>query len=401
MRRSGSASSSRPPGSDHRLAGVTETAAVRVHGTVLAGFESVRAVFEENFDRGEVGASCCVYVDGRPMVDIWGGTIAPGSDEPYTDRTLQLVASATKGAMAICAHRLAERGELDFDAPVASYWPEFASGGKENLPVRWLFSHQAGLVAVDPALTMAEIYRWTPIVDALAAQEPYWEPGMAHGYHALTYGWLVGEVLSRISGLSVGELLAREVTQPLGIDFWVGLPESELPRVAPMIPAPEADAFTAQLLDQSGLAYKAFFVPNGLFGAINDPDLWRAELPAANGMASARALARMYAACLGEVDGVRLLKPETVAAATTQQTSPEQDRVITFRSRFGLGFQLSFPERPMAGEGSFGHYGLGGAVGFAHPERGFSFGYAMNQMLPGGSVDPRSKALIDAVLHCL
>jgi CubicO group peptidase (beta-lactamase class C family) len=376
---------------------VTETAA-QVQGTVAAGFEPVRAAFEENFGRDEVGASCCVYVDGRPVVDLWGGVTARGSDEPYTDRTLQLVASATKGAMAICAHRLVERGELDLDAPVADYWPEF---GKESIPVRWLLSHQAGLVAVDRPLTMAEVYRWTPIADALAAQEPYWEPGTAHGYHALTYGWLLGEVLSRISGLSAGQLLVREVTQPLGVDFHVGLPDSEHARVSPMIPAPRADAFAAQLMDPDGLAYKAFFVPNGLFGAINDPNLWRAEVPAANGMANARALARMYAACLTEVDGVRLLKPETVAAATVQQTAPEQDRVISFHSRFALGFQLSFPQRPMAGEGSFGHYGLGGSVGFAHLERGFSFGYAVNQMLPGGSADPRSTALVDATLACL
>lgn len=379
-----------------------------MHGTVAAGFEPVRQTFEENFGRGEVGASCCVYVDGRPVVDIWGGSVAPGSAEPYTDRTLQMVASATKGAMAIVAHRLAERGELDFDAPVARYWPEFAAGGKETVPVRWLFSHQAGLVAVDEPLTMAEIYRWTPIAEALAAQVPYWEPGTAHGYHALTYGWLVGEVLSRVSGLSAGQLFAREVAAPLGIDFWVGLPDSEHSRVAPLIPAPapppgaEPDALTALLFDQNGLAYKAFFVPNGMFGTMNEPDMWRAELPGANGMASAHALARMYAACLWEVDGVRLLRPETVAAATVQQTAAgAMDRVITFRSRFGLGFQLSFPERPMAGEGSFGHYGLGGSVGFAQPERGFSFGYAVNQMLPGGTVDPRSTALIGATLGCL
>jgi CubicO group peptidase (beta-lactamase class C family) len=384
---------------------VTEVV-VRVEGMVAPGFEPVRDTFVANFERGELGASCCVYVGGRPVVDIWGGTVAPDSAEPYTDRHLQLVASATKGAMAICAHLLAQRGELDFNAPVASYWPEFAAAGKADLPVRWLFSHQAGLVSVDAPVRLADFCDWQTMVDALAAQEPYWQPGTAHGYHAWTYGWLVGEVLRRITGRTPGQILADEVAGPLGIDFWVGLPAEQLDRVARLFPAPPPppgaapDRLAATLMDPNGLAYKAFFIPNGMLGVLNEPALWRAEVPGANGMASARALARMYAACLGEVDGVRLLRPETVATAMVPQTSGT-DRVLTFASRFGLGFQLSFPERPMAGEGSFGHYGLGGSVGFAHPERGFSFGYVVNQMLPGGTADPRSKALIDATLACI
>jgi CubicO group peptidase (beta-lactamase class C family) len=377
--------------------------AVRVDGVVAPGFERVREAFEGNFGRGELGARCCVYVGGRVVVDLWGGELTSG--QAYTERTLQLVASATKGAMAICAHRLAERGELDFDAPVAAYWPEFAQEGKESIPVRWLFTHQAGVPAVDLRLSMEQAYAWSPVVAALAEQRPYWEPGTAHGYHALTYGWLVGEVLRRITGLTPGQLLAREIVEPLGIEFWVGLPEAETDRVAHLVPAapvPGAppDPMTAQLLDPNGLAYKAFFVPNGLFGAINDPALWRAEMPAANGVANAAALARMYAACIGEVDGVRLLRPETLAVATLPQTSGI-DRVISFASRFGLGFQLSFPERPMAGDGSFGHYGLGGSVGFAHPGHGIAFGYTVNRMLPGGVPDPRSGALVEAVLGCV
>lgn len=375
-------------------------------GTVAPGFEPVRAAFEANFGRGQVGASCCVFVGGRPVVDLWGGVLAPGSAEPYTQRTLQMVASATKGAMAICAHRLAERGELDLAAPAADYWPEFAAAGKRDLPVRWLLTHQAGLAAVDEVVSMPDVYRWQPMIDALAAQRPYWEPGTAHGYHALTYGWLVGEVLHRVTGLTPGELLAREIADPLGIDFFVGLPDSELARVAALSPAPPPppgtppDPLAARMLDPNSLAYKAFFIPNGLFAVMNQPDLWRAQIPAANGIANARSLAAMYAACLGEVGGVRLLRPETLAAATVRHTAG-RDLVIGFDSRFALGFQLSFPERPMAGDGSFGHYGLGGTVGFAHTGSGMSFGYVVNQMLPGGTVDPRSKALIDATLGCL
>jgi CubicO group peptidase (beta-lactamase class C family) len=381
-----------------RLPNVTEVAA-RVDGVVAPGFEPVRDAFVANFERGEVGASCCVYAGGEAVVDIWGGTLAPGSDEPYTDRHLQLVASATKGAMAILGNRLAEQGKLDFDAPVRSYWPEFGT----DIPVRWLFSHQAGLVSVDAPLGVADFYAWTPAVEALAEQEPYWEPGTAHGYHAWTYGWLVGELLKRITGRTPGQLLAEEIAGPLGIDFFVGLPDEQAARVARLHPAPPTeppDRMLAALMDPNGLAYKAFLVPNGMLGVLNDPDFLRAEVPAANGMASARALARMYAACLGEVGGARLLQPETVAAARVPHTTGA-DRVLGFQSRFGLGFQLSFPERPMAGDGSFGHYGLGGSVGFAHPERGFAFGYTVNQMLPGGTADPRSVALIEATLGCL
>lgn len=371
-----------------------------LNGTVAPGFERVREVFEANFaDHGEVGAACSVYVDGREVVDLVGGTVTVGG-APYTPRTLQMVASATKGALAICALRLAERGELDLDAPVATYWPEFAAAGKQDVPVRWLLTHQVGLPTVDPLPSVAELYGWTTMVDALAAQAPLWEPGTAHGYHALTYGWLVGEVLARVTGATPGELLEREIAAPLGIEFYVGLPESEMDRVAPMIPAAPTsppDPLTALMIDRESLAHKAFFMANGMLGSLNDRAFWAAQLPAVNGMATARSLSTMYAACLGEVSGVRLLSPEALRSATTPQ-AVGRDLVSMFDSRFGLGFQLSFPKRPMAGDGSFGHYGLGGSVGFAHPETGVAFGYTVNQMLPGGVVDPRSSALVAAVL---
>lgn len=375
---------------------------VEVDGTVAPGFERVREVFEANFaERGEVGAACSVWVGGREVVDLVGGVVTPGG-APYTRRTLQMVASATKGAMAICALRLVERGELDLDAPVATYWPEFAAAGKAEVPVRWLLTHQVGLPHADPVIPMAEVYKWTPMVEALAAQRPVWEPGTAHGYHAMTFGWLIGEVLTRVTGMTPGEVLRKEIADPLGIDFFVGLPETEFGRVAPMIPAPPPapgtppDPLTALMFDPTQLAYRAFFVPNGLAGAVNDPAAWAAQMPAANGMATARSLATVYAACLGEVGGVRLLSPDMLTAATVPQAEGT-DMVLGVESRFGLGFQLSYPLRPMAGPESFGHYGLGGSVGFAHPERGVSFGYVVNQMLPGGMVDPRSSALIEAV----
>jgi CubicO group peptidase (beta-lactamase class C family) len=374
-----------------------------ISGTVVPGFEHVREVFEANFaSHGEVGAALSVHVDGREVVDLVGGSVARDG-EPYTRRTLQMVASATKGALAVCALRLADRGELDLDAPVARYWPEFAAAGKQDVPVRWLLTHQAGLPAVDVVLPMPEVLAWTPMVDALAAQAPLWEPGTAHGYHAVTYGWLLGEVLARITGLTPGALLAREITGPLGVEFHVGLAESEQDRVAPMIPAEPTrspDPLALLLGDPSTLAHKAFLVPNGLLASINDRRLWAAQMPALNGMATARSLSTMYAACIGEVNGVRLLSPAMLEAATTP-LAEGRDLVTTFESRFGLGFQLAFPLRPMAGTGSFGHYGLGGSVGFAHPRLGLAFGYVVNRMMPGGMVDPRSSALIDAVLAAL
>jgi CubicO group peptidase (beta-lactamase class C family) len=377
-----------------------------VEGSVEAGFEAVRDVFAANFERfGEVGAAFCVHLNGRPIIDLWGGVTAPGTTDPYTADTLQMVMSTTKGVVAIAAHILAEEGRLDFDAPVAQYWPEFAAEGKGTMPVRWLFSHRAGLAAIDILLTVDDVYAWDPVVKALAAQPPNWEPGSAHGYHALTYGWLAGEVIKRVSGMSVGRFVSERIVRPLGLDFWIGLPDELNSRVAPQISAPApppgtpADPFTSRLADPLSLMSRAFTNPSGLFTAANTPAFRAAEVPAANGIGTARSLSRLYGACIGEVDGIRLLKPETVERAMRTEAQG-QDLVLGYETRYATGFQLSFPSRPMAGEGSFGHYGMGGSMAFAHPGRGLAFGYTMNQMLSASGPDPRSTALIQAVLRC-
>ena len=376
-----------------------------VAGSVEAGFEPVRDAFAANFERnGEVGAAFCVHQHGKRIVDLWGGLTGPGAG-PYTADTLQMVMSTTKGVVAIAAHILAEEGRLDFDAPVASYWPEFAAEGKGSMPVRWLFSHRAGLAAIDRPLGAEDVYAWDPVVAALAAQRPNWEPGSGHGYHALTYGWLAGEVVRRVSGMSVGRFVAERVARPLDLEFWIGLPDALNSRVAPQIPAPPpppgapADPFAARLADPTSLMHRAFTNPSGLFTAANTPAFRAAEVPAANGIGTARSLSRLYAACIGEVEGVRLLKPETVERAMRTEAHGE-DLVVGYETRYGTGFQLSFPSRPMAGEGSFGHYGMGGSMAFAHPARGLSFGYTINQMLSPSGPDPRSTALIQAVLRC-
>jgi CubicO group peptidase (beta-lactamase class C family) len=379
----------------------------RVQGSVETKFEPVRDAFAANFERfGEVGAACCVYVGGRMVVDLWGGMTAAGGENPYSPDTLQMVMSSSKGVVAIAAHMLAQEGRLDFDAPVTEYWPEFGAEGKSQMPVRWLFSHRAGLAAVDRPLNLEQVFAWDPVVEALAAQRPLWEPNTAHGYHVGTYGWLAGEVIRRITGVSVGQDVTDRIAHPLGLDLWIGLPEAMEARMAPMVPPPppapgaQVDVFTARLLDPSTLLHKAFVNPAMPAGVFNERAFHAAEIPAANGITNARSLARLYAACIGEVNGIRLLRPDTLEKATQVQSAGE-DLVLGYETRYATGFQLSFPFRPMAGDGSFGHYGMGGSVGFAHPERGLAFAYVMNQMLPSGGVDPRSASLVEAVLSSL
>jgi CubicO group peptidase (beta-lactamase class C family) len=378
-----------------------------VGGHVEAGFEPVRQVFAANFERHrEIGAACCIHLHGRRVVDLWGGVTAPDGRDPYTADTLQMVMSATKGVVAMAAHILAQEGRLDFDAPVAQYWPEFAAEGKAQIPVRWLFSHRAGLAAIDRPLTLEHVYAWDPVVEALAAQRPQWEPGTAHGYHALTFGWLAGEVLRRVTGMSVGRFVAERIARPLGLDFWIGLPEALNARVAGQVPAPRPpvgappDPFASRLADANTLMHRAFSNPKTPPGASNQPAFRAAEIPAVNGIGSARAMSRLYAACIGDVDGIRLLNPETVEQAARVEAQGE-DLVVGYETSYGTGFQLSFPYRPMAGEGSFGHYGMGGSVGFAHPGMGFSFAYVMNQMRSPTGPDPRSTGLIQALIGCL
>jgi len=379
----------------------------QVDGTVEKGFEPVREAFAANFqEHGEVGAACCIYLNGRVVVDLWGGTTAPGGGQPYTADTLQMVWSTTKGITAIAAHILAQEGKLDFDAPVVEYWPEFGAESKAEIPVRWLFCHRSGLVGIDQPVGLDAVLAWNPIVDALAAQRPFWTPGTAHGYHAYTYGWLAGEVIRRVAGKSVGKVVAERIAGPLDLEFWIGLPEAQAKRVAPLIPVPAAPAGTSpdplvtRIMDPATLAHKAFTVLAMPPAAANEYPFWSAEVPAGNGIGTARALARMYAACIGEVDGVHLLSAKTLERAMLTQSRGD-DLVLPYETHFGTGFQLPFPFRPMAGEGSFGHHGSGGSVGFAQKELGFSFGYVMNQMRSAYGLDPRTSGLIEALQGCL
>lgn len=383
---------------------------MNVGGVVESGFEPVREAFEANFrERGEVGAACSVYVGGRKVVDIWGGVADHKSGREWTEDTTALVYSTTKGVTAICAHHLAERDGLDLDAPVVRYWPEFGAAGKEAVTVRQLLSHRAGLPTLEPKLKPADALAWEPAVEQLAGQAPLWDPGSQHGYHAVTYGWLVGEVIRRATGRTVGRYLADEISGPLGLDLWIGLPESERPNVSRLRqPGPvhlsreEIDALPKELLerfmtmaDPGSLLMRALNPTDPPF-SFNDADLQAAELPAANGIGTARSLARLYAATIGEVDSIRLLSDETVAAATAEQ-SAGADAVLGLDTRFGSGFFLPSSFSPLMGPRSFGHAGAGGSLACADPETGVAFAYVMNQMQQSISGDPRPAALVSAL----
>jgi CubicO group peptidase (beta-lactamase class C family) len=388
-----------------------ENADVAIEGVFDARLRHVREAFAENFARhGEVGAAVAVTIDGRPVVDLWAGHADAARTRPWTRETIVNIASATKGLTTICAHRLADRGLLDLDAPVASYWPEFAQAGKTAISVHLLLSHRAGLPAIDAPLPTEALYDWDTMTSALAAQKPWWEPGTQHGYHAFTFGWLVGEVVRRITGNSLGTCWREEVAEPLGIDCHIGLAAEHDGRVAEFIPVPppppgEPD-WEAELLKNAGpMVQKATNNPPHTVADMNTPTWRRAEIPAGNAHTNARALARVYGAlaCTGEVGGVRVLTPESIERARTEHASGPDAVLFGLPTRFGLGFSLP-PEGAGFGTSSasaFGCPGAGGSIGFADPEAGVGFGYTMNQMQPGMPPDPRALRIIDALYASL
>jgi CubicO group peptidase (beta-lactamase class C family) len=391
-----------------------------MQGTCDTRFSHVRDAFAANFERhGDVGAAVCVYIHGKPVVDLWGGYADHARSRPWKRDTIVNVASTSKGIVALCAHVLVDRGLLDLESPVARYWPEFSQAGKERIPVRWLLSHRAGLPAFRHKLSAQALYDWPALIGELERTEPWWEPGTCHGYHVYTYGHLVGEVIRRITGKTVGQFLQAEITAPLGADFYIGVPESEDHRVAEVLPpppAPPGETTLWQMLrrDPSSLGHRAFFNPPRPPGDTNTRAWRAAEIPAANGHTTARGLARIYAALAqrGELDGVQLLSPSVIDAAITEQ-SFGLDAVLPFITRFGQGFMLTLPGQPSHPNGglqrfgpnprAFGHPGAGGSVGFADPDADVGFGYVMNQFQWDTERHPdwRAANLVDAVYASL
>ncbi|MGC2998374.1 serine hydrolase domain-containing protein [Streptomyces sp. G35A] len=382
-----------------------------VHGTVAEGFEPVGEAFARNFETlGERGAAVAVYRDGRRVVDLWAGARDVDGTRPWERDTAQVVRSATKGVAAAVLLMLHQRGDLDLDAPVGHYWPEFKAHGKERVLVRHVLNHRAGLPVLDRPLTPREAADPSRAAEAMAAQAPVWEPGTDHGYHALTYGWLLDELVRRVTGRGSGEWIASHVAGPLGLDLWVGLPDARAGRAGRVgrIEGPEPSgglrarpkrSVTDAYADPSSLTRRAFAAITP-FPDPNDPEFRAASLPAANGVATADGLARFYAALVGPVDGVRLLDPATVGLARAEE-SAGPDRVLVVGTRFGLGYMLHGSASPLLGPGSFGHPGRGGSLGFADPETGIAFGYVTNGFRKTVTADPRAQALIRAVRRAL
>lgn len=387
-----------------------------VGGNVAAGWEAVRQAFEANLSSGEeTGCAVSVYHRGQKVVDLWGGHFDQAGSQPYTDETLQLVFSTTKGITAIAVAMCVERGLLSYSEKVSTYWPEFAAHGKADATVAQLLSHQCGLYTVDGDISLAEALDWSTITSRLADTAPRWPIGAQHGYHALTYGWLAGELVRRVDPQhrSLGTFVRDEIVARVGGELWIGLPEDQEHRVSPMIGGlnpgggddidPAVKAMLEQFMGPNSPGGQALSL-NGAFsveGAFNRRDVHAAEIPAANGITNARTLARIYAATIGEVDGVRLLDPGTVdTARATVTPANEPDTCLIMPTTFGMGFMTHGMFSPYSGPGAYGHPGAGGSVAFAHPERDLAFAYVMNRMAENLANDRRAQALTDAAAAC-
>ncbi|MEX0666378.1 MAG: serine hydrolase domain-containing protein [Acidimicrobiia bacterium] len=352
------------------------------HGTCDPRFAAVGDAFASGFADGrELGASLAVEIDGRAVVDLWGGHVDAARSRRWDRDTIACTFSCTKGLAAIALLMLVDRGVVDLDAPVAKWWPEFAAAGKDDVPVRWLLTHEAGLSAISRPMPFGSLSDWEAMTDALAAQEPSWVPGTAHGYHGVTFGHLLGEVLRRADGRTIGTFLSEEIADPLSIDCFLGLPAAEESRTADMaIDLVEGAPTFFSHWQPDGLGPKSFGNPPdcNVIEHTNSRTFRAAEIPAANAHSNARALARVYGA-LGSGD---LVDPELVAEAGRIHVDG-LDVVMDLPTRFGLGFEITMPEAEFSfgpGERTFGHNGSGGSLGFLDPDAGVAFGYVMNRM---------------------
>jgi CubicO group peptidase (beta-lactamase class C family) len=386
-----------------KLAGDAAPAA-EVAGTCDARFAAVREAFRENFAHGrELGAAVAVIVDGRPVVELWGGWADADRERAWERGTVVNVFSVGKAVAALCVLMLVSRGALELDEPVSRRWPEFAAAGKERITVREVLSHRAGLAAIARELPDGSLYDWAAVTDALAEQEPWWTPGTGHGYHVHTFGFLAGEIVRRVAGERIGAFLRRELGDPLAIEISFGLALSARSRRAEYVfdfeHVSRADRGERAVVDPR-LRERAYLNPPGAtgIGTVNTAAWQDAELPSANLHAGALGIARVYDALIRGAPS--LLESEVLLQATAEAAAGE-DLVLGRPSRFGLGFQLTQRERPLGpNPSSFGHFGSGGSLGFADPEAHVAFAYVMNRGGPQWQ-DPRNRALIDAVYAAL
>lgn len=381
-----------------------------IHGLCADRFAAVREALANNFrEHGEVGAAVALTLDGEPVVDIWAGWADEARTRPWQRETLVNIFSVGKAMAAVSLLRLVERGQVDLDAPVARYWPEFAQNGKAPVTVRMLLSHRAAVPAVRQVLPELAMYDWELMTATLAAESPWWELGTTHGYHVNTFGYLVGEIVRRVSGRSLGEYFRNQVAVPLAADFHFGIGAEHDARIADYLFGPELmlneSRDNADADEQRRFLLRSVYLnPPGLsgIGTVNTRAWRAAEIPSTNGHSNARAVARIYGAlaCDGVVDGVRVLECDTIVEATREAAAGD-DLVLRRPARFGLGFQLTQPERPIGPNSrTFGHFGAGGSLGFADPEARLGFAYTMNRAGPRWQ-NPRVRSLVDAVYAAL
>ncbi|MFB9248386.1 serine hydrolase domain-containing protein [Sphaerisporangium melleum] len=373
-------------------------------GAADEGFSAVADVFARNFtDFGELGAAVTVYAGGRPVVDLWGGVADPRTGRPWERDTVVPVFSCTKGIVSICVHLLAQQGRLDLDAPVAAHWPEFARGGKDAITPRMVLTHRAGLPVLDRTLTFAEITEWTPVIRAVEEQEPLWTPGEAYEYHAHVFGFLLGELVRRITGLTPGAYFRTAVADELKLATWIGLPPEEVGRVARLAeaegrpPMPGPETLIMRMVTMNGaIPFPGLEEPHGW----NDPALLAAEIPGAGAVSSARGLAAVYAAAATGVAGrPRLLSAETLTGAVRERSAGVTWSGMDAGQRWGSGFLLDSAFRPMLGPRSFGNDGAGGQFAFGDDEHGVGFAYLANRMIGHG--DARATRLVEALRDAL
>jgi CubicO group peptidase (beta-lactamase class C family) len=432
-----------------------------VAGSCEPRFAAVREEFERNFaERNELGASVCVIIDGEPVVDLWGGHMDTAKASPWQRDTMNVIMSCSKGLAALCGNMLIDRGQLDPDKPVAHYWPEFAQKGKQDIPVRMVFNHQSGVAHVDTPMPSGAVADFEWMVRALERTTPFWVPGTRAGYHGMAYGVLLGELVRRVDGRSIGTFFRDEVAEPLGLDAWIGLPEEHESRVATTVPmefgipkppdwvpaslanpgsrgfqvlaktamrtppirravarkmrsytdAAGAPAFVAEQVAQlDSLLLKAVGNMGGWPEGCDSRRFHAAEIPAAGAIANGRSLAGVYAPLSigGTMNGVQLVTRGALPVMATAQSVQGVDAIAGCRTSYTMGFSKSWFNPEMVGssvvigEDAFGTPGMGGQMGFADPSCRLAFGYTMNRHGPGGALNERGQSLIDAVYRIL
>jgi len=382
-----------------------------IGGTVAPGFERCRDAFTAGLQNGaETGAACAIFVNGVAVVDLWGGVANRKTGDAWERDTTVPVFSVSKGVAAVCVLHLVAQGLIDLDAPLSGYWPEFAQAGKGEITVRGALAHRAGVPFIDGKISFEELGSVQSMSARLAAQSPLFDPGSAHIYHPVTIGWITSELVRRVTGLTIGQWLARHVAEPLSLSLYFGVPKSEHKHVAKI---------AYRDFEQAAMAVETTMTPGSLpwmamtlngamsfaadFGdnTLNDPRVQALELAGAGLVANARSLAKFYATCIATVDGLRLISDEVIADAIKPASTGKQFGMADDGPAWGAGVMIPWKVQPMLGASSFGHDGMGGSLAFASPERNVGFGYVRNGLQTGSFKDPEVYAVVNALADVL